>query len=193
MLGALVDTAQYKLRRRASVAVALSITLTAAVAAAVYPVFGPNDVPTTFFISKSDDRNRVDYGIRLDAHCAPLNDDAIILYWREFEPPPPVRTHSLNFLDQRAYGISSQRVVKRDANGGDYALRLRQVGRPIGIASHRGPDGHCLTVARTTINGKVSELLSIYVKLGGPLSVDYIDIHGRSFADGKPVVERLKH
>jgi hypothetical protein len=172
-------------------AAALGVTLTAAVAGAVYPVFGPNDVATTFFIAKSDDHNRVDYGIRLDAHCAPLNDDAMVLYWHEFEPPPPPRTHGLNFLDNRGYGIASQRAVKRDPNGGDYVLRLRQVGRPIGIASQRGADGHCRTVARTTINGKTAELLSIYVKLSGPFSVDYIDIRGRSFTDGKPVVERL--
>lgn len=180
------------LRRRTAFAAALGVTLTAAAAGAVYPVFGPHDVPTTFFISKSDDHNRVDYGIRLDAHCAPLNDDAMVLYWHEFEPPPPPRTHGLNFLDQRAYGIAAQRAVKREANGGDYVLRLRQVGRSIGIASHRGADGRCTTIARTTINGNTAELSSIYVKLSGPFSVDYIDIRGRSFTDGKPTVERLK-
>jgi hypothetical protein len=179
-------------RRRSALAAAVGVTLTAAAAGAVFPVWGPNDVRTTFFIAKSDDHNRVDYGMRLDARCAPVNDDAMVLYWHEFEPPPPPRTHGLNFLDQRAYGISAQRAVKRDEHGGDYVLRLRQVGRPIGIASHRGADGRCATVARTTINGKTAELLSIYVKLSGPLSVDYIDIRGRSFSDGKPVVERLK-
>lgn len=177
---------------RAALAAAVTLTLTAAVAGAVYPVWGPNDVPTTFFIGKSDDHNRVDYGMRLDAHCAPVNDDAMVLYWHEFEPPPPPRTHGLNFLDRRGYGIASQRVVKRDENGGDYVLRLRQVDRAIGIASHRAANGHCATVARTLINGKTAELLSIYVKLSGPFSVDYIDIRGKSFTDGKPVVERLK-
>jgi hypothetical protein len=185
-----VNTA--RVRGRAALSAALVVTLTAAVAGAVYPVWGPNDVATTFFIAKSNDHNRVDYGIRLDAHCAPVNDDSMVLYWHEFEPPPPPRTHGLNFLDRRGYGIASQRAVKREENGGDYVLRLRQVGRAIGIASHRGADGHCATIARTTINGKTSELISIYVKLSGPLSVDYIDIRGRSFTDGKPVLERLK-
>jgi hypothetical protein len=181
-----------RVRRRTALGAALAVTLTAAAAGAVYPVWGPHDVPTTFFIAKSDDRNRVDYGMRLDAHCAPVSDDAMVLYWHEFEPPPPPRTHGLNFLDQRGYGIAAQRAVKREENGGDYVLRLRQVGRPIGIASHRGADGRCTTIARTTINGKTSELSSIYVKLSGPFSVDYIDIRGRSFTDGKPVSERLK-
>jgi hypothetical protein len=179
-------------RRRTALGAALAVTLTAALAGAVFPLWGPNDVPTTFFIAKSDDHNRVDYGIRLDSHFAPVSDDAMVIYWHEFEPPPPPRTHGLNFLDRRGYGIAAQRAVKREENGGDYVLRLRQVGRPIGIASHRGADGHCATIARTTINGKTSELSSIYVKLSGPFSVDYIDIRGRSFTDGKPVVERLK-
>jgi Domain of unknown function (DUF4833) len=179
-------------RGRVALGCGLGVTLVAAVASAVYPVFGPNDVPTVFFISKSDDKNRVDYGIRLDAHCSAVSDEAIVPYWREFEPPPPVRTHDLNFLDRTGYGIAAQRVIRRSDTGGDYVLRLKQVGRPIGVASKRGTNGRCVTVARTTIAGKTAELLSIYVKLGGPFSVDYIDIHGRSFTDGKPVMERLK-
>jgi hypothetical protein len=47
---------------------------------------------TLFFISKSDDENRVDYGMRLDSKCAPYGDESVFPYWREFEPLPPVRT-----------------------------------------------------------------------------------------------------
>ena len=54
--------------------------------------FGAHDVATIFFISKSDDHNRVDYAIHLDAHCVPVHDDAMYFYWREFEKAPPVRT-----------------------------------------------------------------------------------------------------
>ena len=49
-----------------------------------------------------------------------------------------------------------------------------------------------MTTARMTIAGGTAELLSIFVKLGGPLSVDYIDIKGRDLSTGKPVSERLK-
>ena len=47
-------------------------------------VFGPRDVETVFFVTKSSDRNRVDYGIRLSERCAPVNDDAMFPYWRDF-------------------------------------------------------------------------------------------------------------
>ena len=171
---------------------AAAVVLLAAAAQAAFPVFGPNDVKTVFFISKSDDRNRVDYLMRLDATCSAPDDEAIVPYWREFEPPPPVRTKELSMLAKMGYGVASQKTVKKGPNGGDYFMRLKQVGRPIGIATRRGSDGHCMTTARMTIAGGTAELLSIFVKLGGPLSVDYIDIKGRDLSTGKPVFERLK-
>jgi len=173
-------------------AIGLALGLVAPSAAAAYPSFGPNDVATVFFINKSDDKNRVDYWIRLDDRCAPTVDDAVVPYWREFEKAPPVITHSIGMLDKMAYGIASQRVVRRDQNGGDHFMRLKQVGRPIGIATRRGEGGRCIATARTTIAGVTAELSSIYVKLNGPLSVAYIDIKGRDMRTGKAVVERLK-
>lgn len=180
-------------RRRAwGARLGLVLLLVAGVARADYPEFGPNDVPTVFYIAKSDDRNRVDYGIRLDAHCAAVNDEAVIPYWREFEHAPPVRTHPLNFMDKMGYGVAAQNIVERNENGGDYVLRLKHVDRRIGIRTHRNDKGRCVSVARTLINGSPQELLWIYVKLAGPLSVDYIDIHGRDPRTGKAVTERLK-
>src|ERR1022692_4639671 len=92
--------------------------------------FGPHDVETVFFISKSDDHNRVDYGIRLNDHCAPVGDDAVFPYWREFEHPP-VRTHSLGVFEYVPYGFSEQRLVHRTPTGGDQLVRLKQLERPI--------------------------------------------------------------
>jgi len=89
--------------------------------------FGSHDVETVFFISKSDDRNRVDYGIHLNDHCAPTGDDAVFPYWREFENSPPVRTHSLNVFEYVPYGFSEQRLVHRTLTGGDQLVRLKQL------------------------------------------------------------------
>ena len=182
-------------RRRTRGHVALLWTIACALvtppAMAAYPAFGANDIPTVFFISKSDDHNRVDYSMRLDKNCQPLNDEAITPYWREFEQAPPVVTHAVGFLDRMAYGIAAQRVVSRSATESDYALRLKAVGRPIGITTRRGPSGKCVAVTRTTIGGVTSELLSIHAKLSGPISVEYIDIKGRDLRNGKHVVERM--
>jgi hypothetical protein len=155
-------------------------------------VFGPNDVATVFFISKSDDRNRVDYGIRLDASCAPVSDDAVFTYWREFERSPPVRTHPTSVIDRIPYGFAEQRVLKRTATGGEHLVRLRQLGRPIAITTKREADGRCSAAARTTVNGATARLLSVHAKLSGPMSVDYIDVHGRDLASGAAIDERIK-
>src|SRR6185369_7243989 len=112
-------------RRRSRVGTAgswaLAVALAAPAAQAAYPAFGSNDVPTVFFISKSDDHNRVDYWMRLDARCQPVNDEAVTPYWREFEKAPPVVTHATGLLDGMAYGIAAQRVAKRSATESDYA------------------------------------------------------------------------
>jgi hypothetical protein len=174
-----------------ALAAGLVALLTATAAQAVFPVFGANDVPTVFFINKSSGGKRVDYGIHLDATCSATNDEAVVPYWREFEPPP-VHTKALGMFAHMGYGIAAQRAVKRGPGGGDYALRLKQVGRPIGIATRRGDNGRCIATARTTIAGVNAQLTSIYVKLSGPLSVEYIEVKGRDFRTGKALIERVE-
>ena len=164
------------------------------VARADEPHFNAHDIPTAFYISKSDDHNRVDYGMRLGDRCAAATKDAVFPYWREFERAPPVRTHSLGTFEYFAYGISEQHAVRGGETGGEYVLKLKQFGqRPIWITTKREADGHCSALARCTIgNVRFAELLSIYVKLAGPLSVDYVVVKGKDLDTGKLVEERLK-
>jgi hypothetical protein len=165
-------------------------------AAAEEPAFYRFDVPTVFFISKSDDRNRVDYGIRLDERCAPTKDDAVFPYWREFENSPPVRVHPLGVFEFIPYGISEQRTLRKVATGGVHFLKLRQFDKtPITILTRREVDGRCSSQARALINGKEAELTFVYVKLGkGGItpSVDFVDVHGKDLDTGQEVSERLR-
>ena len=158
------------------------------------PHFGANDLETLFFISKSNDQNRVDYGMRLDSKCAPYGAEPVFPYWREFEPPPPVRTKLMGAFAKLGYGISAQQVVRRDAAGGDTVIKLRQVGRVIFVTTSRAANGRCSALVRTTVaNTPYAQLVSIFVQLSSPLSVSYIDIKGTDLATGKPIVERLRH
>jgi len=154
--------------------------------------FGANDVQTVFFISKSDDHNRVDYGIHLNERCAPTGDDAVFPYWREFEPPPPVRTHTLGLLEYVPYGFSEQRLVHRSQTGGDQLLRLKQLDRPIAVRARK--DGAaCVATAYARVAGvEGAQLVSVYAKLAGATSVDYVDIHGKNPATGADLVERVR-
>ena len=168
-------------------------------ATAGVPSFGRFDIPTVFYVSKSDDHNRVDYAIRLDEHCVPTSNDAVFFYWREFEKAPPVVIHNPGMLDFVGYGISEQRTVFKAANVGVYALRLRQLPKlVIQIITTQRADGRCSAQARSTINGKDSELSYAFVQLdkGGfslTPSVAYVDLHGKDLENGQEVVERLHH
>jgi hypothetical protein len=169
------------------------VVATAGDARASTVAFGPHDVQTVFFISKSDDRNRVDYGIRLNDHCAPVGDDAVFPYWRELEHSPPVRIHSLGMLEYVPYGFSEQRLVHRSLTGGDQLVRLKQLARPILVRSRKLPDGRCTATAYARIGGvEGAELVSVYAKLAGAMSVDYIDIHGKNPQNGADIVERVR-
>lgn len=163
-------------------------------AAATEPKFGPNDLQTLFFIAKSDDHNRVDYGMRLDAACRPVGSEPVFPYWREFEPPPPVRTKPMSSFSKIGYGIATQKLLETTATGAESAIVLRKVARAIYITTSKGTDGHCKSLVRTNVAGvKYAELTSIFVKLSGPLSVDYVDIRGKDLATGKDVTERLRN
>lgn len=156
------------------------------------PAFGPNDITTLFFISKSDDRNRVDYGMRLDANCMPSGKEPVFPYWREFENSPPVRTHPLGLLEYYPYGIATQRIVGSSARGVEYFVRLKRIHRDLFVTTNKEADGRCTAMVRTTIAGQDrSELVSAYVKLRRAMSVEYVDIHGRAASTGQPIEERI--
>jgi len=182
--------------RRGTFAALLGLSLGGVIdARASEPPFGRFDVQTVFYISKSDDHNRVDYGIHLDEHCLPTQNEAVYFYWREFEPPPPVRVHTPGMFDFVGYGISEQKILVRSPSVGVYFMKLRQLPRmAVRIITTKGADGRCTSQARSTINGKESELSFAFVKLdkGGIFpSVDYVDIHGKDLETGQEVVERV--
>ena len=171
---------------------ALLFGLLSPAAAADKPAIGPHDLPTLFFINKSDDKNRVDYGIRLDADCVPLDKDAVFPYWRVFEKTPAARTVELNVLDRTAYGIASQRLLKRTDTGSEYYLQLKAIHRELYITISKGADGRCTSVTYIAMAGQDrAELLSAYVKLRRPLSVEYLEIHGKDHRTGEPLTERV--
>jgi hypothetical protein len=157
------------------------------------PAFSPNDIPTLFFISKSDDRNRVDYGIRLDGNCLPQGAAAVFPYWREFENAPPVRIHPMPWFEHAAYGISEQRLLRRTAKGAEYRVCLRQLPRELTVVTNKGTDGRCGAVVHTTISGMAgAELLSAYVKLRRFFSAEYVEIHGRNPLTGAAIDEKVR-
>lgn len=168
--------------------------LTAAGArAADEPAFSTSDVPTVFFFSKSDDKNRVDYGLRLDSRCLPVGDEPVFPYWREFEGGANGRkTHMPKFFEYAAYGVAEQKVTKRGDGKADIALKLKALDRPMTLTTEKTPEGPCKATAHATIAGVPNaELQSAYIKLKSGWTVEYVEVRARDPKTDKGVAERL--
>ncbi len=178
--------------RVAAVAGGLAFAVASDTARADQPTFGQYDVQTVFFINKSDDHNRVDYGIRLNAQCAPVNDDAVFPYWRVFEHSDGRHTLPLGFFEYVPYGFSEQRMIRRTQTSGEHLVRLKQLDRLIVISTKKEADGKCSAVAHARIGGvDGAELVSVYAKLAGAMSVEYVDVHGKNPTTGAEILERI--
>jgi len=157
------------------------------------PTFGAQDIETVFFIAKSDDKNRVDYGLRLDADCVPVGKKPLFPYWREFENSPPVRIHDLGWWEYVIYGVAEQRVVLRSEQGVQLHVQLRRLARPIEVMVRKDPDGRCRSLSTTTIGGVPNvEFLSVHATLSKVVKkVLYVDVFGRRLDNSQPISERL--
>jgi hypothetical protein len=182
-------------RRNAGIALSLAAVgaLLGAGVALADVSFGPHDVPTVFFVSKSDDDNRVDYGIRLDARCHPASASPMAVYWREFEDGRQGRvTHGLNLLEVPAYDAADQRVVERRDAGATLSLTIRALrARAITILTRPGATRRCQAEARMHIGGLEATLHHVHLTLGGPGVVQHADVFGAT-ADGREVTERVR-
>jgi hypothetical protein len=74
---------------------------------------GPRDVHSLFFITRSNNRNEVHYGVRLREGCVPASDSPIFAYWRLREETPEQLSPLLE-REEAAYGIApAQHVLTR--------------------------------------------------------------------------------
>lgn len=157
--------------------------------------FGVNDVATVFFIDKSDDHNRVDYGIHLDASCHPTSGSPMEVYWREFEGGRGGHvTHGLNLFEGPVYGVGSQRVTETRPDGVTMDIDIRALSsRHLHVDTQRTENG-CVAHARMTIDGTEARLHHVHLTLGdGPGSLRFADIYGTAVTGGASVTEHVVH
>ncbi|MGO9838792.1 MAG: DUF4833 domain-containing protein [Polyangiaceae bacterium] len=155
------------------------------VASADPPAAGGGVVPV-FSIAKSENKNQVQYAVRLDDSCAPAGPTPLFAYWRMLENGPAATAPILS-REVAAYGLASQVVVASDAGGGAVRAVLKALpGRPLTIVTSRATDGKCRAVATTSIAGTLAHLFNVYVHLKWD-GVDYLLLQGWSM-DGSHVV-----
>jgi hypothetical protein len=139
-----------------------------------------------FSIAKSENKNQVQYVVRVDDHCTPAGIAPVSAYWSMLENGP-TQTAPLLTRELRAYGLGSQTVLSIGADGGEVRAVLRALpSRPMDIKTWRGADGACQAQTTLTIAGSPAHLFNVYVHLrwDGP---DYVLVQGWS-VDGSHVV-----
>ena len=142
------------------------------------------DLASVMFVSKSENKNQVHYGIHLDAACKPAGAAPVYAYWRMLEKGPDAIEPLLS-REQRAYGIGRQEV-----RGDAVLVTLRGLpARPITIRVRREPNGGCAATAETTIGGLRARLFDVHLFLGF-LHVKAVLLTGWNAA-GQIVRERL--
>lgn len=154
--------------------------------------FGLSDVRSVFYISKSENRNQVRYGLRLDTRCRPQGDAPIYAYWQEREQGDEV-VLPLSVLERRAYGILRQQVGRLQSRSGRVQLWLEAAqDRTIWVESYRDEHYRCQARALTRIGPESrAKLDHIYVKIGGFQRVEYVELRGQTLG-GRAVRERIE-
>jgi hypothetical protein len=141
-------------------------------------------IPSVVFVTKSENKNQVHYGLHLTDGCTFASASPVYAYWKMLEKGTNVIEPLLS-REQRAYGIARQEVA-----GDVVTLTLRGVPqRPIKIHVARGEDGKCAATAETTIAGVLARVFNVHIALGF-LHVDHLLLTGWNAA-GQVVRERL--
>jgi len=143
-----------------------------------------------FSIAKSENRNQVQYVIRLDDGCAPVGAAPVSAYWRMLEDGP-TKTAPILQREVRAYGLASQTIVTRDASGGTVRIALNALpSRPMTVVTSRGSDGACRALAVMPIAGAPAHLFNVFVHIKWD-GVDYLLLRGWSMDGSRVVSEKI--
>jgi len=163
---------------------ALSLATVPAAAAAEKPRVNSLSL---FTIGKSQNKNQVQYAIHVDGQCVPVTDAPVFAYWRMLELGLN-RVEPLLPRELMAYGLASQSVTARGADGGKVRLVLEALrDRAIVVTTLRSANGACRAYATVAISGSPAHLFDVYVKLTWRLSVEYLLLRGWS-TDGRRIL-----
>jgi hypothetical protein len=151
--------------------------------------FGSSDVRSVFYIAKSQNKNQVHYGIRLDQECNPVGSRPVFAYWRMLENHG--ETEALLGTEGPAYGLAETQEITNLPDESRVRVKLRAFpDRPLTILVTRNGE-RCAAVATTTISGASARLDWLYVKLRWPFGIDYVLLRGYHTGDRRWVQERI--
>lgn len=169
----------------------LFLSLVAGSVRAAVVSFGPNDVRSVFYVSKSENQNQVHYAVHLDAACRPVGKRPVFAYWRRLRGTQRV-DGVLEGLGTRFYGASDEQTTKAWSTGGQIYMHVKALPRVrIRIDIVKTPTG-CGATAFTSIQNEPARLSYAFLQLARlqVLGVKFVDVVGFRQRDGQRVAQR---
>jgi hypothetical protein len=142
------------------------------------------EIPNALVITKSSNKNQVNYAVEVNGACVPAGPSPVRPYWRMLERGSDA-TEPLIESELRAFGVERQNV---DASGVEVVLRGLPA-RSITIRTWRAPDGTCASSANMSIAGVQARVANVFVRQK-LLGVDYVLLTGWT-SGGGVVRERI--
>ncbi len=154
------------------------------------PVASPRRPTSVFFIARSENRNQVHYGIRVDADCRPRGQNPVYVYWRMFEKGEQ-EVEALLGVEEPIYGLVAEQQVESTPEGWRVRIQLRSFpGRVIDVDVVQ-ENGGCATQASTKVAGSPARLDNIFVQNQWPFGIDHLLINGVR-PDGQAIREKVR-
>ncbi len=159
-----------------------------AAVASAQPARANDSLVPVFSIAKSENKNQVQYVVRLDPQCAPVGPNPVSAYWRMLERGPN-QTAPILSREIRAYGLASQVL---DSTTGRVRVVLNALpDRTLVVTALRASDGQCHALATMPIAGAPAYLFNVYVHIRW-YGVDFALLQGWSMDRSHVLREKLK-
>ena len=150
---------------------------------------GPHDPASVFLVAKSENKNQVHYGVKLDAACNVIGSSPLYGYWRMLEKKGEIEP--ILSREVRAYGLGPVQRIERTGDATTIYARMNAIpDRELRVTVAR-TGGRCEAQANFSIAGEDAQLRLIYIRLSWPFGVDYILLRGSRMADGRVVEEKI--
>jgi Domain of unknown function (DUF4833) len=150
---------------------------------------GPHDPASVFLVAKSENKNQVHYGVRLDQDCNVVGTNPLYGYWRMLEKKGEIEP--ILSREVRAYGLAPVQRIEKTGDATTIYARMNAIpDRQLRVTVERTATG-CAAQAAMPIAGADAQLRLIYIRLSWPFGVDYVLLRGSRTADGHTVEEKI--
>jgi hypothetical protein len=149
----------------------------------------PRDPQSVFLIAKSENKNQVHYGVRLDEACNVVGTHPLYGYWRMLENKGEIEP--ILSREVRAYGLEPVQRIEKSGDATTIYARMNAVPARLLRVTVKREAGRCEAEATMSIAGTDAHLRFIYIRLNWHFGVDYILLHGSSVSDGRLVEEKI--